>query len=126
MNDKYSEHKQPSFDFGNLPIDNPITPPNVNLYLKHHGEKIVIVKFMEANASMSDSLRTTLMRIIDDFERSGKDAFLFLCEYAETECGGIVDVSETIVKSTYHHRQWIDDGSNTFGKRYVEFLEENN
>jgi hypothetical protein len=99
------ERARQIIDFHGLKIRN-ITPTDIDGFIEYQDKAMIFLEFKYLDADLPYGQRLALERLIDNIDKAGKEAVLFVCEHNTTNCDKDVIAENAIVRSFYYKKRW--------------------
>lgn len=124
------ERARQIIDFNGIKF-NRITPTDVDGLIEYKNIAYVLMEFKHREAEMPHGQSLALTCMVDDFDRQGKYATLFVCEHYVDDPKADIIAKNTNVRRYYYRGKWypaIDRsffGKNTYQtvKNFIEMVE---
>lgn len=117
---QYHKRIHQVIDFTGLRVGT-ITPTDIDGYVDYHNKAAIVFEYKHENATLSDGQRIALERIINNFQRAGKIAVLFLCRHNQPPYEDIKG-ADAIVERIYYNRRWYRGKGLTAKQQEEKFI----
>lgn len=122
---QYKDRARQLIDFQNLRIGK-ITPTDTDGEIEYHNKAWIFIEIKYKDAEMGDGQRIAFERKVNDIERGGKKAVLFVAHHYVDDPMVDVDAGACIVKKIfYKNKWWSGDGNDlkSFVNRFVGMVD---
>lgn len=115
------ERARQIIDFHGLRIRN-ITPTDIDGFIEYQDKAMIFLEFKYLDADLPYGQQLALVRLIDNIDKAGKEAVLFVCEHNITNCDKDVIAENAIVRSFYYKKRWYNGFGKTVKEKIISFL----
>lgn len=115
------ERARQIIDFHGLRIRN-ITPTDIDGFIEYQDKAMIFLEFKYLDADLPYGQQLALVRLIDNIDKAGKEAVLFVCEHNITNCDKDVIAENAIVRSFYYKKRWYNGLGKTVKEKIISFL----
>ena len=106
-------------DFRGLRLGGKITPTDSDGEIEYHDKAWVFMEFKYNGAPVPYGQQLAFERKINDIEKGGKEAVLFVADHLVDDADKDIDAASCRVRSLFYKGRWYDgDGRNV--KEYVD------
>lgn len=117
---QYHNRIKQVIDFTGLRIGT-ITPTDIDGYVDYHNKAAIVFEYKHKSATLSEGQRIALERIINNFQRAGKIAALFLCRHNQPPWEDIKG-ADAIVERIYFQGHWYPGKGLTAKQQEEKFI----
>ena len=115
------ERARQIIDFHGLKIRN-ITPTDIDGFIEYQDKALIFLEFKYLDADLPYGQQLALVRLIDNIDKAGKEAVLFVFEHNTTDCDKDVIAENAIVRSFYYKKRWYIGLGKTVKEKIISFL----
>ena len=91
--------------FDNLYFGDNVTPMDVDGLIEWHDKKRVLIEIKRKGVKMLIGEKLALERMVDDFQKVGKDSVVLVAEHMVFDSKEDVDVAECVVREVYFGKE---------------------
>ena len=115
------ERARQIINFHGLRIRN-ITPTDIDGFIEYQDKAMIFLEFKYLDADLPYGQRIALERLVNNIDKSGKEAVLFVCEHNVQDCTKDVVAEKAIVRKFYYKKRWYNGLGKTVKEKINSFL----
>ena len=103
---KYPERAKQAIDYGGIRVNN-ILPTDIDGIIEYKDKGYILIEMKHRDTGVPLGQKIALERMVDDFRRAGKIAFIIVCSHDVDDCNEVIRAENTVVTNAYYDYRWF-------------------